>query len=320
METGISIIIPTYNRELFISEAIQSVLNQNYGGALEIIIADDGSSDRTLEIAETFGDKVTILRKPADCQTQGVASTRNRGIKSSTQPFVCFLDSDDFYLPGHLKTMISHFEKNIDLGFVFCRLLVVKEENGKKLFRKWTHERIFKNDIVNPVVSRSQIVHTNAFMFRRVVFDTVSYFNESYSNGEDGDLWMRISEQFKGDFSDHYGCVYRIQHDFNQLTKNSDEQKRDCYYTIYENALERYHHLKLNNSERIFALKHMMLHFRFRQYSNSRLIYYVKYLNLIFRYPIDSIRKLRVAYYESKEKKKMNKWGDLVQFMKPSNI
>lgn len=55
------------------------------------------------------------------------------------------------------------------------------------MFRPWTHFKVFKEDIKNPVVSRSHIVHTNSFLFRKEVFEKVGNFNESYSNGEDGD-------------------------------------------------------------------------------------------------------------------------------------
>ena len=69
MENGISIIIPTYNRQKFVKEAIQSVLDQNYEGKLEIIISDDGSTDETLAIVESFGNKIKLLRKPESCTT-----------------------------------------------------------------------------------------------------------------------------------------------------------------------------------------------------------------------------------------------------------
>lgn len=85
---GISIIIPTYNREQFIREAIKSVIDQDYDGIIEIIISDDGSSDTTIKIAETFGAKVKVIRKPENCQSQGASGARNRGINASTQPYI----------------------------------------------------------------------------------------------------------------------------------------------------------------------------------------------------------------------------------------
>ena len=149
MKKGISIIIPTYNREDFTKETIQSVLDQDYEGKMEIIISDDGSTDNTLNIARAFGDKVKIIEKPKDCLSQGASATRNRGIMASTQPYICFLDSDDYFLPKHLKKIVIALEKKPETGFAFCRILDVKEENKLRLFRPWTLLHVFKNDIKN---------------------------------------------------------------------------------------------------------------------------------------------------------------------------
>ena len=83
---GISIIIPVYNRETFLEEAIRSVLEQKYDGSLEIIVSDDGSTDRSLEIAHSFGSQVCVVLKDDKCKSQGVSGARNRGIAAATQP------------------------------------------------------------------------------------------------------------------------------------------------------------------------------------------------------------------------------------------
>lgn len=313
MNEGISVIIPTYNSEAYIAEAIQSVIDQNYHGKVEIIVCDDGSTDNSLSIAESFGDKVVILKKSLDCKTQGVSSTRNRGIKASSQKFICFLDSDDFYLPDHFKKIIPLFHKDPEISFAFCRVLEVKEENGMKVFKPWTHKKIFKNDIINPVVSRTKIVHTNSFIFKREVFEKVGIFNESYSNGEDGDLWMRISEQFKGMFSDHFGTVYRMHSSAHRLTSNAEERLKTCYLSIYESAQERYYQLKLEDSNRIFKIKHMILNLKFR---SQKHIFYFKYFLLILQYPLAYFNLIPISFYQNFEKKERKEWKGLEQFKK----
>lgn len=313
MIDGISVIIPTYNRGEFLSEAIQSVISQDFEGDLEIIISDDGSTDDTLKIAESFGTKIKVLRKSKNCLTQGAAGARNRGIKASTQPFICFLDSDDFYLEGHLKKIAHIFENNRDLGFAFCRVLEIREIDGNNLFKPWTHKRIFKNDIKNPVVSRSRIVHTNSFIFKKEVFEKVGHFNCDYSHGEDGDLWMRISEQFRGEFSNHYGAVYRVQHGSNQLTKDLNDQISKCHIEIHENAIRRYYELELMDSDRIFELKHLSIHGRLKK--NNKFIYSLMYLSLIVSHPFAFIRRIPVYYYEILEKKETKKWHILQKFI-----
>lgn len=313
MNTGISVIIPTYNREKSIAEAIESVLIQKYDDNIEIIISDDGSTDKTLSIASTFGDKVKILKKPNNCLSQGASSTRNRGLAAASQPFICFLDSDDFYLNDHFRKMVRVFEENPHLGFVFCRMLECEEKNGKRMFRQWTHPKVLKVDIKNPVVSRSHIVHTNSFMFRKEVFDRVGFFNETYSNGEDGDLWMRISELCKGTFADHFGAVYKISHADNQLSKNREDEIKECYLKIYKNAISRYYKLNLKDSYRIFKLKHIILNLLFK---NKKSIYYPKYIGLILRYPVSTWFILKDYYYNNKKRKDNNLREDFYSFLK----
>ena len=294
---GISIIIPTYNREQFIEEAIRSVLDQEYDGHLEIIISDDGSSDRTIEIAESFGDRVTILRKPANCLTQGVSSTRNRGISASTQPYICFLDSDDFFLPGHLKKISSALESKQNLGFAFCRILESNEEKDPKLFKPWTRAKISNKDIRNPAVSRNKVVCTNIFIFQRYVFDTVGVFNENYTNGEDGDMWMRISEKYRGVFANYYGAVRRSKHKLNQLADNSKRTILKCHSEVYENASKRYYQLGIKDFYRIFILRIIVLKYR---------ICYFKLFFYIYRFYIN---------YKNTQNTKSNDWHELSHFL-----
>jgi len=310
MEKGISVIIPTFNRERHIEEAIQSILRQECSDNIEIIISDDGSTDNTLTVASRFGEKVKILEKPAGCSSQGASGARNRGIEAATQPYISFLDSDDFYLPGHLKKIRNILENNPQLGFAFCRILECEEANGKRMYRPWTHSKVFKEDIENPVVSRSHIVHTNSFLFRKEVLEKVGFFNESYSNGEDGDLWMRISELYKGSFSDHYGAIYKTSHGDSQLTKNKEEEIRNNYLKIFNAAIKRYYQLRLHDSYRIFKLKHIILNLLFK---NRKDIYYVKYIRLILNYPIAPIYIIKEYFYNYK-KSKNNKFYEIDKY------
>ncbi len=328
MKKGISVIIPTYNRESFVGEAIQSVLDQEYAGSLEIIVSDDGSTDRTLEVAESFGNAVIILRKAGGCLSQGVSSTRNRGLKAASQPYISFLDSDDFYLPNHLNRITSVLEDNTDIDFTFCRMLEEKEQNAQRLFKRWTNEVIKKNDILHPVASGGGVVHTNILVLRRIVFDKVGYFNESLSNGEDGDLWMRISEQFKGAFVDYYGAAYRVWHGAEQLSGNSEEIFRKCFLMVYKAAIVRYYELDLKSSYRIFCLKHRLVSCKYSgklsngEFSNYSFMYYINYAYLIIRYPSAFFQKMPSLFYSrlSKQKKKPNEWHELSYFLKNENL
>jgi glycosyltransferase involved in cell wall biosynthesis len=275
---GISVIIPVYNREAFLEEAIKSVLDQNYQGTVEIIISDDGSTDRSLEIAHSFGSRVRVVLKGEGCTSQGASGARNRGIVAATQPYLSFLDSDDFYLPNHLNRMAEVLESSRELGFVFSRMLQMKEHDDSRFFAPWTRGKVTKRDILYPVINGAYVVSTNVFLFRRDIFDNIGVFNESYSNGEDGDLWMRVSEQYKGAFADHYGAVYRTTHEFGQLTNiNNQDQIQKCFKRVFLDALVRCMEQPRIDRYRLFRLRLVL--------ANYNQSYWLALLGVFFRHP-----------------------------------
>ncbi|MFH1387062.1 MAG: glycosyltransferase [bacterium] len=104
----VSVIIPTYNREKYIGKAIQSVLDQTYGN-YEILIIDDGSTDNTKKVVDSFNsEKIRYFRK----EHSGISDARNYGIRESKGEYISWLDSDDEYLPNLLAFQQSHFEAN----------------------------------------------------------------------------------------------------------------------------------------------------------------------------------------------------------------
>lgn len=258
---GISVIIPTYNRQKYVVQAIESVLDQDYDGNIEIIVSDDGSTDHTLDLLESYSGRVQFLSKAEDCITQGASGARNRGIKASGNQYICFLDSDDFFLPGHLHKMVAAIESEKELGFAFCRLLEMDENKDKNLFRLWSKEDITARDIAHLTLSKHNVIQTNGFIFKKEVFERVGLFDENLSNGEDNDLWMRISEVHKGTFADHYGAVIR-KHGEGQLTDTAQKELREVYIDIFERAIKRYKSLEINDLFRIIKLYYVVIKYK----------------------------------------------------------
>lgn len=251
-DKGISVIIPVYNREKYIQYAIDSILSQKYNAPLEIIISDDGSTDKSLDIVRSYNNsQIVILEKPKDCKQQGAAPARNRGLKNAKYPLVCFLDSDDFQLDGFLINMSSALIENPMLHFVICRTKEEIIKQGTSTIKEWTKKRVSNYDINYLGLTRSNIINTNCIMFRRSVFTNIM-FNENLKNGEDSDLWLRIGEQFKGQFVDFYGTVRR-SHEDDQLTKNPKEETNYIANLIYTSALER--SIANKDEFRVFLLK-----------------------------------------------------------------
>jgi len=126
----ISVLIDTYNHEQFIAQAINSVLEQDMAMAdVEIIVIDDGSTDRTPEIIRGFEPRVRALRK----SNGGQASAFNAGIPECRGEIIAFLDGDDWWEKDKLRSVLQEFEANPEIGAVGNGLFEVDAE-GKKLF------------------------------------------------------------------------------------------------------------------------------------------------------------------------------------------
>ena len=108
----VSCIIPTYNGERFVGQAIDSIVRQTYA-PIEIICVDDGSTDRTQAIVREIGDRVQYIRQ----ENAGPATARNTGARSAQGEFIAFLDSDDIWMPDKLKIQVAHLRNNPDHGF-----------------------------------------------------------------------------------------------------------------------------------------------------------------------------------------------------------
>lgn len=117
----VSVLLDTYNHERFIEQAIVSVLEQDFPAAqTEVIIVDDGSTDRTPEIARKFEPRVRLLRKP----NGGQASAFNAGVPQAKGEFVAFLDGDDWWTPNKLTRVLETFREEPALGFVGHGIIV----------------------------------------------------------------------------------------------------------------------------------------------------------------------------------------------------
>jgi glycosyltransferase involved in cell wall biosynthesis len=180
----VSIIIPTYNRGWIIKEAIDSVMVQDYRD-FELIIVDDGSTDNTPDILNSYRGDIKIFRQ----ENQGVSAARNRGLAEASGRFIAFLDSDDLWLPRKLKRQVDFFSSNPDA--CICQTEEIWIRNNMRVNPKKRHKKprgmIFEPSLALCLVSPS------AVMIRRFLFEEVGGFDETLPACEDYDLWLRIS-------------------------------------------------------------------------------------------------------------------------------
>ena len=117
MSVKLSVIIASYNHEKFIERTLKSLEEQTFQD-FEIILIDDGSTDRTVEMAKKANSRAKIFVQ----QNQGVDATRNRGIELSKGKYICFVDSDDTSIPERFERQIEVMENDPEIGLAYSEL------------------------------------------------------------------------------------------------------------------------------------------------------------------------------------------------------
>lgn len=173
----LSVIIPAYRAEKYLKEAVDSVRNQEgFPEDSQIIVIDDGSDDRTVEIARSLG--ALVLKQ----DHKGAAAARNAGLKEAEGDFILLLDADDVLNKGSLKQFFSQFEKDPDLYACFSKAteffspeLEEKDKEGLRL-------KVEPYGGTLPGCS----------LLKREIFERIGYFNESLQSGETVDWVIRF--------------------------------------------------------------------------------------------------------------------------------
>lgn len=211
MDPLISVIIPVYNTENYIADAIHSVLAQNYPH-LEIIVVNDGSTDKTLSILETFGTTITIINQ----KNQGQSVARNVGIQQSKGSIIGLLDADDMWMPDHIQILLPYVTGNnaydIARGYTqwVKNLGQAHEERQEPLW---------------------QPVLLGAALHKRSVFDRLGWFDPTMRQGQDADWVVRSQECNCREIKVTRPVLLYRRHDGN-LTNDQERLKRGCVETI----------------------------------------------------------------------------------------
>ena len=185
----VSVIIPTYNKALYLKEAIESVLNQTYKN-LELLVIDDGSTDNTAEIIKLFNDNRLIYFYQ---NNKGPAAARNVGIENSKGEFIAFLDSDDLWLEEKLEKQIKFLKENNEVGMLGTGFYKIDENKniiGKKQFPA-------DNDRLKKILIKFNPFAQSSVILRKEVIQKVGKYDESFLESEDYDFWLRIARYYK---------------------------------------------------------------------------------------------------------------------------
>ncbi len=218
----VSVIIPCYNSERFIRQTLESVLSQTFND-LEIIVVDDGSTDSTADIVNSFKDNRIVYHYKAN---QGLSSARNKGISLSQGEYIAFLDHDDIWLPEKLKIQLEVFTANQEAAMVFSDAYIT-DLNGKRIKRFFKISPPFKGKVFNKLLS-DNFVPILTVMLKRTVFEKTGLFNSNYKIAEDWDFFLRLAKNYSFDYINTPLAEYRV-HDasFSKNAKLALEESLD---------------------------------------------------------------------------------------------
>jgi len=200
MSLTISVVIPAYNAAAFVADAIGSARAQ-LSDRDEIIVVDDGSTDGTSDTVAALGPGVVCARQA----NAGVSAARNLGIALSSGDIVAFLDADDRWLPGKVRTQLEVFARDPSVGLVATDRCDVdgegRELHGSLFRRQGLYDELAQlngQPVKNALARLVQInfLPTSSVMVSRRALDAVGLFDTSIRYGEDLDLWARVASQF----------------------------------------------------------------------------------------------------------------------------
>ena len=247
----ISVIIPAYNAEKTIQETIESVLNQTFQD-LELIVINDGSTDKTLEIVSSLSDsRLQVFSFP----NSGPQKSRNRGISLATGEYLSFIDADDLWTPDKLKRQLQALQEHPEAGVVYSWTDYI-DESGQRLpgghYFKFTHdvyERLLLGDFIgsgsNPLI-------------RKEAFVEVGTFDESLLGGQDWEMWIRLASKYQFAVVEAPQVLYRQSPQ--SWSSNLDRQVRGYDQVIEKSLANAPEHIQ-NLKSQIIANRYKFLTF-----------------------------------------------------------
>lgn len=227
-----TVIIPLYNKEKYIENAIKSILNQTFTD-FELLIVNDSSTDKSVEIASKFlSEKVHLIHHE---KNSGLAATRNTGIKKATSNYVTFLDADDLW-KSHFLEKIFHLIQNFPEARIFgtnyeeiWEKTIKKPHNGSESLPTdfAGYVNFFKINLKQGLYNHGSVC------LHKEVYEKVGFYNEIIQLSQDLDFNIRANYHFKLAYDNSVQMSYFMQTD-NQLTRSSLQNKTIPDYDKYE--------------------------------------------------------------------------------------
>lgn len=225
MNPLVSVIVPVFNVEKYIEDCVNSIQNQSYTNT-EIILVDDGSTDKSGQICDLLKQRDTRI-KVYHNQNNGVCFTRNYAIQKSTGKYILPVDGDDLIANTYIEKAVKVLEDDNNVGIVYCKAKLFGKKNQEWNLPEYSLGKMLLNNIIF-VTS----------IFRKEDWETVGGFNEKMKYGiEDYDFWLSILELNRKVYRiPEILFYYRITNNSRSTKFDSDiNKKEEMYNMIYKN-------------------------------------------------------------------------------------
>ena len=192
MKPEISVIMPVHNRADVLPRAIQSVLDQNTGD-FELIIVDDGSTDKSVKVARSFADdRIRVIEQG---ENRGGNAARNVGVRTAQAPLIAFLDSDDTYLPEKLHWVVGEFKRRPELDLMVDSFVKVQPPGSARPQVERKNPVIDDRELFRKALFTRQLWKaTPSITVRRETINRAGLFDENLKRLQDFDFLIRASE------------------------------------------------------------------------------------------------------------------------------
>ncbi len=258
----ISVVIPAYNAEYTILETIQSVQQQTFSD-FEIIVINDGSTDKTLELLENIKDE---RLKVFSYDNGGLATARNRGIKNANGEFIAFLDADDMWTPDKLELQLAALKKHPEAGVAYSwtYFKYEKEKDSYANCHSFSEGNVYADLLV------SNFLHNGSNpLIRLSAIDTIGFFDLKIKSCEDWDFYLRLAAKWNFVLVQKPQIIYR-QSSNSMSSSKIDVMKQNMLLVIereFSEAPSEFQHLKKQS----LAWTHKYSAHLYLKYKNSQI-------------------------------------------------
>ena len=232
----VSVIMPTYNAQEYLRESLESVLNQTFED-FELLIIDDGSTDKTIEIINSYQDKrIKIIQG----DKKGISSALNKGIENASGKYIARMDADDICAPNRFENQVKYLDNTPEIGMSVTWVDIISDYK----FSFWGKDAKTPKDFNTALLFQNPIVHPSV-MFRTQLFkDKGLKYNENYKCAEDYELWSRLINTINIGVIQKNLLHYRFYE--NNATNNMKVQGKINYLSVIQRNLLQYCNIAVN--------------------------------------------------------------------------